>query len=160
MQKVPVTINTFDSALVQERRIIDLSDLAIQAPGLRFSEIANAGNVSIRGVGTAFTSGNRESSVGIYIDGISVPQAKALGLGQFDIGGIEVLRGPQGTLYGRNSTAGVINFSSAAPTKDYSAGFTMGMANYNSARANAYVTGSISDQARARLFAEHEFRDG
>ncbi|WP_103727480.1 TonB-dependent receptor [Novosphingobium sp. HII-3] len=160
VQDVPVTVNAFDAALVEERRIIDLTDLATQAPGLRFSEFANAGNISIRGIGTAFVSGNGESSVGIYIDGVAVPQTKAFGLGQFDIGAVEVLRGPQGTLYGRNSTAGVINFTSAAPTKELSSGFTVGTGNYDSVRANAFVSAPIDDKLRMRLFIEREYRDG
>lgn len=160
IQQVPVTVNAFDQAAVQERRITDLTDLAVQAPGLRFSEFANAGNVSIRVVGTAFVSGSGESSVGIYVDGVSVLQSKALGLGQFDIGGIEVLRGPQWTLYGRNSTAGVINFSSAAPTRNLSSGFVIGAGNYGSVRANAFISGPVSDDVRVRVFLEKEYRDG
>lgn len=160
VQDVPVTVNAFNQEAIQERRISDLTDIAGQAPGLRFSEFANAGNVSIRGIGTAFVSGNGESSVALYMDGVSIPQAKALGLAQFDISGIEVLRGPQGTLYGRNSTGGVINFTSAKPTREMAGGFTLGYGNYESIRANAYVSGPITDRVRARFFVEREKRNG
>jgi iron complex outermembrane recepter protein len=80
VQDVPMTVNAFSADQIAERGIANINDIAGQTPGLRFSEFANAGNISLRGIGTAFVSGNGESSVALYIDGVFIPQAKALGL--------------------------------------------------------------------------------
>lgn len=157
---VPMTVNAFSQSQIAARGIANLTDLSVQAPGLRFSEFANAGNISVRGVGTAFVSGNGESSVALYLDGVFIPQAKALGLGQFDLGGIEVLRGPQGTLYGRNSTGGVINMTSAPPARTAAAGLTVGFGNYDDRKISGYVSGPLGDRVRARLYLDGERRDG
>src|SRR5690606_27307606 len=110
--------------------------------------------------GTAFVSGAGQSSVAVYVDGIYILQPKSFGMVQADLANIEILKGPQGTLYGRNSTGGVVNFSTAAPTSSLAAGASVQIGNYNDRKASGYVSGPLSDNIRVRLYLDREKRDG
>lgn len=160
VERVPFVVNGFTAQEIASRKIETLEDLAGQTAGLSYSEFAHAGNITLRGIGTAFVSGNGESSVAVHLDGIFIPQAKALGLMQMDLGNIELLRGPQGTLYGRNSTAGVINMSSQAPTSEWHAGARYGAGNYARQSASAFVGGPLGERVRMRLFVQKDGADG
>lgn len=160
IQDVPATINAFGSEMIRDRQISSLQDLQTQVAGLKFDPVAGVSNISIRGLGTSFTTGAGENSAAVHLDGIYISSSRAAGIGQMDLGNIEVLRGPQGTLYGKNSTAGVINFISAAPSRDFTAGVTVGYGNYDDKRARAYVSGPLSGNVRARLYVEGQDRDG
>jgi len=159
VQDVPLTVNAFDAETLEERQVDSLADVTALTAGVKFSEQSNVGNINIRGVGTALISGGGEGSAAIHIDGVYLPQVKAFALAQFDLGAIEILRGPQGTLYGRNSTAGVINIQSKRPTNVLSAGVFMGYGNYNLIRGGIYVSGPVADGLNARVYAQKEGRD-
>jgi len=160
IQKVPMAVAAIGAAAIRDRNIESLDDVQSEVPGLKYGHFSGGDNVSIRGVGSAFISGAGQSSVAIYVDGVYLSQIESLGMGQADLSGIEVLKGPQGTLYGRNSTGGVVNFTTNAPTKQFSAGATVGYGNYNEQKEEGYVSGPISDRVRLRLFVENEDRDG
>ena len=160
IQTVPISISAFDEDTVEERGIDSIADLANQLPGVQFSEFSGSGNVSIRGVGTAIVSGNGENSVAVHLDGIFLSQPKAFAMVQQDIGRIEVLRGPQGTLYGRNSTGGVINFISPTPEDALGVGASIRYGNYDQIRASAYATGSLGPNVAVRVSGHYDDRDG
>ena len=159
-QDVPITLNAFTPNQIAERGLDSISDLAGQLPGVQFSEFSGSGNVSIRGVGTAIVSGTGENSVAVHIDNIFLTQPKAFTMIQEDLGSVEVLKGPQGTLYGRNSTGGVINFFSAAPSTEFGAGASLLAGNYDRYKATGYITGPLSDNVAARLSVQVEERGG
>jgi iron complex outermembrane receptor protein len=160
IQDIPLTVNAISADMIAERGLHSLQDVATQTAGVKFNEISNVGNVTIRGVGTAIISGGGESSAALHLDGIYIAQPKAYPLASFDLGGIEILRGPQGTLYGRNSTAGVINETSRAPSSSFEAGGFLRYGNYDDKAAGAYVSGPLGEHFRARLYVEGEDRDG
>lgn len=160
VQDVPMTIDTLGTEQLQERQIQTISDLTTSVPGLRTDDIAGMSNIVIRGVGTTFTTGAGESSVAVHIDGIYIPQPKASLLGQNDLERIEVLRGPQGTLYGRNSTAGIINFITGSPSDTLTAGASLRYGNYNDIRGQAYVSGPLTDSLRGRIYVTAQQHDG
>lgn len=160
IQNVPIAVSALGTAAIQQRGVQGLTDLQNEVAGLKFGQFSGAGNISIRGVGTAFVSGAGQSSVALYVDGIYLSQPKSFGMVQSDISDIEVLKGPQGTLYGRNSTGGVINFTTAAPTRSFSAGGSFSYGNYSDTRESGYVSGPITDKLRARLYIEGEQHDG
>ena len=159
-QDVPITLNAFTPDIIDERGLDSISDLANQLPGVQFSEFSGSGNVSIRGVGTSIVSGTGENSVAVHIDNIFLTQPKAFTMIQEDLGSVEVLKGPQGTLYGRNSTGGVINFFSAAPSSEFGAGVSLLAGNYDRYKATGYITGSLAENVRARLSVQVEERGG
>ena len=161
IQKVPMAVAAISATAIRDRNIESLDDVQNEVPGVKFGHFSGGDNVTIRGVGSAFISGAGQSSVAIYVDGVYLSQIESLGMGQADLSGIEVLKGPQGTLYGRNSTGGVVNFTSNAPTKStFSYGATVGYGNYNANKEEGYVSGPLSDKVRLRLFIQNEARDG
>jgi len=160
IQKVPMAVEAVSAAVIRDRGIQNLDDLQSEVTGLKFGHFSGGDNVTIRGVGSAFVSGAGQSSVAIYVDGVYLSQIESLGMGQADLSGIEVLKGPQGTLYGRNSNGGVVNFTTNAPTNHFSYGGSVGYGNYNDIKAEGYVSGPIADRVRLRLFVQTERRQG
>lgn len=160
VQNVPMSVSALGRDAIQSRGIQSVQDLQTAVAGLKFGSFSGGDNITIRGVGSAFVSGAGQSSVAEYIDGVYLSQLESLGMGQADIGSIEVLKGPQGTLYGRNSTGGVINFTTNGPTRDASYGGVFEIGNYNHTKEEAYVSGPISDNVRGRLFVQKTNTDG
>ena len=160
LQDVPMSVNALSQEQIREQGIEGAADLAMTLPGVKFAQFAGAANISIRGVGTTIVSGSGEGSVALHLDGIFLPSLLEGGMAQQDLGGIELLRGPQSTLYGRNATGGVINFTSAAPTSEFEASGTVGVGNYNYKTAEGYISGPIGSRVNGRLFLSAEKRDG
>ncbi|MBN8839327.1 MAG: TonB-dependent receptor plug domain-containing protein [Sphingomonadales bacterium] len=117
LQDVPIAITAITADAIQNRRTLDLVDLSNQAPGLQIKSDDNGANprIFIRGIGVNDFNPATNSAVGIYADGVYVASPLAQRLAFFDLQQVEVLRGPQGTLYGRNTTGGAINVASRLP---------------------------------------------
>lgn len=115
LRDVPVSVTVVDEKQLAAQRIYSIADLARTAPSLEMIQAFGGpgGGGQIRGVGTQSFTRSAEGAVGIVVDG--VPQGNLPNLGVYDIGRVEVLRGPQGTLFGLTSSAGVINMSTVAP---------------------------------------------
>lgn len=115
VQRVPIAITVVDGAQLARQQITTLADLKRSVPGLEFSYPgATPGSAGyIRGIGTNVTGATAEASVGLVVDG--VPQGNVPQSAIFDVARVEVLRGPQGTLFGQSVSAGLINITSAAP---------------------------------------------
>lgn len=160
LQDVPMAVSAFGQEQIREQGIESAADLATVLPGVKFAQFAGTANIAIRGVGTTIVSGSGEGSVALHLDGIFLPSTLEGNMAQEDLGGIEVLRGPQSTLYGRNATGGVINFISAAPTNTFEASATVGVGNYDYKKAEGYVSGPLGERVRGRLFLSAEKRDG
>jgi iron complex outermembrane receptor protein len=124
LQQTPISITAFSEQALQDRGVRDLTELTLYTPNLRFTAgaaQATSAQVYIRGIGQSEGTINAEPRVGLYLDGIY--QARPLGsiLSVFDLQRIEVLRGPQGTLYGKNAIGGAINVISNVAAPDYEA---------------------------------------
>jgi iron complex outermembrane receptor protein len=165
IQDVPVAVTAYNAELLQNSGVRDIRDLAVIAPGLNVTSTSSEYSTTarIRGVGTVGDNPGLESSVGIVIDG--VPRARN-GVSFGDLGEIErieVLRGPQGTLFGANTSAGIINIVTADPQFEFGASLE---ATYVTDGADGYrlagsVTGPLAeDQAAFRLYAATGDRDG
>ncbi len=117
LQDVPVAVTAISGDAIRNRRIADIVDLSNQAPGLQIKADDSAANprIFIRGVGVNDFNPTTASAVGIYVDGVYVGSPLAQRAGFFDLQQVEVLRGPQGTLYGRNTTGGAINLTTRKP---------------------------------------------
>jgi len=120
LQDVPVSVTALSGQALTNRGVTNVIGLNNLAPGLRVSSGDAAANpkIFIRGVGLSDFNPNSSSGVGIYVDGVYVSSPLAQMAGFFDIGQIEVLRGPQGTLYGRNTNGGAVNVTTKRPTQD------------------------------------------
>ncbi len=118
LQDVPISISAFTGDDLRDLRIFTPADLARVTPGLfmnRSSVNQSDPEFTVRGIGTNDSSTNQNPAIPLYVDGVSVPFNAMVGHILFDMERVEVLKGPQGTLYGRNSTAGAVNFVSTRP---------------------------------------------
>ncbi len=121
VQKIPISITAFTADAIEERSLKDLSDLADYTPNLDFSTTGGFGDqthqatVYIRGVGQIDTAVFSDPAVGIYVDGVYLARSQGAVLDLVDLERIEVLRGPQGTLFGKNSTGGALNLITQKP---------------------------------------------
>jgi outer membrane receptor protein involved in Fe transport len=164
LQDVPIAVTPVTAEMIENSGIRDLQDLTSVAPGLVFTNAASetSATARLRGIGTEGSNPGLESAVGIFVDGVYRARN---GVALTDIGEIsqvEVLRGPQGTLFGRNTSAGLITVRTAGPDLSGfggSAEATLG--NYGEQRFSGTVTGPIvEDQLGFRLFAATGQRDG
>ena len=159
---VPVAINAVSSEQLQRSGTNDIRELTQVAPSLLVSSTGNEANGSarIRGIGTVGDNAGLESSVAVFVDGVYRSRSgNALSeLGPLDR--IEILRGPQGTLGGRNSSAGLISIYTAAPEFNFGGHGSITYGNYDALRLEAGVTGPVSDTIAARIDGVFFQRDG
>jgi len=160
LQDIPAAISAVSSEDLATRGIDNIESLTAAVPNLDFGEHAGTTLISIRGVGSIVDSGVTEPTVATYIDGVFMPRATMGYLRGVDLDRIEVLRGPQGTLYGRNATGGAINFIAKAPSREFTAGVSLSTGSYNAFGATAYLSGPISDNLGFRISGGHEEDDG
>ncbi len=162
LQDVPVVVTALPARLLQDAGVKDIKDMQILTPGLTVTSTSNETITSarIRGVGTVGDNPGLESSVGLVIDGVYRPR-NGVSFGDLgDVDRIEVLKGPQGTLFGKNTTAGVINILTKEPQFTFGAGADVDVGNYSLAHGDAWVTGPITDQLAAMLYVADGSRDG
>jgi len=152
---VGLTITAFDSEAIARRRITNVADLALATPGLTFAPTPNATPVyTLRGVGFYESSLAAYPDVSLYIDQVPLALPIMSSLVAFDLERVEVLKGPQGTLFGNNATGGAINFIAAKPTKDFHAGVELGYGRFNTFEASGFVSGPLSSTLSARIAAK------
>ncbi|WP_304166007.1 TonB-dependent receptor [Phenylobacterium aquaticum] len=163
LQDVPIVVTTVNGATLRANGVKDIKDLTILTPGLTVTSTTSSTSTTarVRGVGTVGDNIGLESSVGIVIDGVYRPRN---GVGFGDLGElerVEVLKGPQGTLFGKNATAGVINVITKRPEFSFGAEGEANVGNYNLKAVSAGVTGPIIDgKVAGRLFVSKRERDG
>jgi hypothetical protein len=164
LQDTPVVVTAVGAKLLQDTGVRDIKDLTILTPGLTVTSTTSEASTTarIRGVGTVGDNPGLESSVGVVIDGVYRPRN---GVSFGDLGEmerIEVLKGPQGTLFGKNTSAGVINIMTKEPEFGFGANAEVTAGNYGAKGASASVTGPLfgSDKWAGRLYAAARQRDG
>jgi iron complex outermembrane receptor protein len=162
LQDVPVTMAVFNQQQLQAAGVRDVKDLQILVPDLSVTSSDSSANTTarIRGIGTAGDNAGLEPAVGVVIDG--VPRARtALGFGDLGpLSGIEVLKGPQGTLFGKNTPAGAISISSQAPSFKEQGYAEFSLANYRGVGVDAYYSNALSNNVAFSLYAVDRQHDG
>lgn len=162
VQEVPISITAFSGEELQARGLNDLQQLAAYVPNFDLPTSNNLRNstVRIRGIGSSGTNPGIESSVGVFLDGLYMPTS-AMSVGELaDINTIEILRGPQGTLYGRNTPVGAVNITTRRPEQAFDALVRAGGGRFDQRWVNGYVGGGLGDQAAGRLAFYHRSHDG
>ena len=151
LQSVPLTVTAISGQDAQRMGVTDTSSLTAAVPGLDFSRQANAATPFIRGVGATSSLIGNEASVATYVDGvyISAPQAALFTLN--NIAHIEVDKGPQGTLFGRNATGGVVQVNTRDPSQDTQVDAQLGYGNYRTTTESLYATTGISSDLAADI---------
>ncbi len=164
LQNVPVSVTAFSGEQMAESVIKDLYDLKTNVPGLGAfqSQSATNSSFSIRGVGTSSQNFGLESSVGLYVDGVYRARQNSMINNLVDIAAVEVLRGPQGTLFGKNTPSGAILVRTLAPSHDGGDGFVEAtLGNFGLVNVSAATSFSaIEDILAFRVTAFSSERDG
>ena len=163
IQDVPISVAAFSGDQLAEQGVTDVFDLQQTAPSLqvRQNQTATSSNFSIRGVGTSGSNFGLESSVGLYVDGVYRARQSAVINELVDIERVEVLRGPQGTLFGRNSPSGAILMHTKAPDHEFGGFINTTVGNLDLRSASGAVGGSLIDDVLAyRLTGFGTYRDG
>lgn len=141
---VPITITTLGSDTLATANVQELADIAKLSPALRFDYSSGYFQPTIRGVGTAITTAGGQGNVGIYTDGFYSPNPLATNSQLLKVTSIQVLKGPQGTLFGRNTTGGAILIQTAEPSVDNAVEGKVSYGRYNEISSQAYMTMGLS----------------
>ena len=162
IQTVPIAVTALTQKQLTERQIAGGPDLIKEVPNLTFSKTNFTGyNIEIRGIGTQAISVTTDPAVAVAFNGIPFIRNHFFEQEFFDVDNLEVLRGPQGTLWGRNATAGVVNISSAKPTDQYEVRASVDFGNYNNRRFEGMINiPLVDDHLDLRLAGEWTKRDG
>ncbi len=164
LQKTPISVTALTSAAIEARGITSLSSLQAEIPNLQLTPHPNSATtprVFIRGVGNLDDQITQDPSVAVYLDGIYVGRSQGLASEVAEIERIEVLRGPQGSLYGRNATGGAINFISRPPQFGvFEAKQALSYGNYDYFRTRTRINVPVGDNLAFELGYVHAQKDG
>lgn len=149
--EVPIAISAVSGDVLEKAGLTDVNNLQLIVPGLTFSFAGAHFQPTIRGVGTQVSGPGLPSNVAIYLDGFYRPNPVMNNFQLNDIESVQVLKGPQGTLYGRNATGGAVIITTRAPEFDPSADVVVSYRSYEDKRAGAFITGPITDQLAGSL---------
>lgn len=160
-QRVGIAVTAFGEEQMDALGFQNTTDIASQTPGLQHSEFSPTVTIyNIRGVSQNSFSDNLEGPIAVYLDGAYLSNLGTHNLPMFDMKRVEVLKGPQGTLYGRNATGGLIHYISNTPTSSFEASFTGSYASFDNYKIEGAISGPISDRVRVRVAAIDERADG
>jgi len=161
VQDVPISVIALDGKTLERANVTTVADLQRIAPSLTIARAQNTTtqNIRIRGVGSG-SSTAIEPSVAIFLDGVYIPRAGSIIGNLVDIAGIEVLRGPQGTLFGRNASVGAISIKTADPTFDCAGSATLTIGNYGRIRSEGMLNIPLSDTFAVRFAGSAERYEG
>ncbi|MGB1088475.1 MAG: TonB-dependent receptor, partial [Alphaproteobacteria bacterium] len=160
LQEVPAAISAIGGPDLEMRGIQSSADMALQIPNFNYSQVNGSALLSIRGVGLEIITGVGEPAVAMHIDGVYQPRVVTGIVGTYDLERVEVLRGPQGTLYGRNANAGAINFITKAPADEFGLSGHVGYGRFDSVAIDAGITGPLTDWLSGRFSMVYEDKDG
>ena len=154
---VPLTIQAVSGEALTQAGVSDTSNLVQIIPALNYSKSsANTPIFTVRGIGFNTPNLSSTSPVGIYVDEVSYAYPYMANGPIFDVARVEVLKGPQGLLYGRNTTGGLVNFITQKPGQSFAASATAEIGNYQTRNVEAYVSGPLSDTVGLRIAVRAE----
>jgi iron complex outermembrane recepter protein len=151
IQDVPIAIAAISESDLAAHGVQNTLDVGAAIPGLTMQGSMNGLQAHLRGVGTTAIAAGEENSIATYIDGVYIASLSGSFLQLSNIEQIEVDKGPQGTLFGRNATGGVISITTKAPSHAFGGSAAVSYGNYQTAVASAYVTGGLTDNLAADL---------
>ena len=160
-QDVPIALSVFDAETLERANIDRIEEVAMRTPNFTMMR-TNVGEPQfyIRGVGSNSDSAAGDPTVGVFQDEIYVGRVSGAAFDVFDMQRVEVLRGPQGTLYGRNTSGGAVNFVPNRPSQDAFASAELSLGNYDAVEGRAVLNGGITDAVAGRLSVSHRAHDG
>ncbi len=160
IQDTPLAISVLDGDTLRQGGNQGLTELAQQVPSLSFAQSFGIAQIFIRGVGNNFFSPGGDPGVATYADGVYLSDQEATAVAFLDLERIEVLRGPQGALYGRNATGGAVNFVSAAPTDTLEGRVGVQFGDFGRVQGDAMLSGPLGGGITARASAQYRKLSG
>jgi iron complex outermembrane recepter protein len=160
LEKVPIAVTVISPTTIEKADIRNVLDLQEVTPALTFNSSFGFANTYIRGVGSALATPGLEPAVATYVDGAYVPRANGTFFELLDPGTIEVLKGPQGTLYGRNASGGAILLTSADPTHELAGYASEEYGNFNHHQSDLVLNLPASETLAFRFAARYYNQDG
>lgn len=151
LQNIPLSVTALSEEAITERQIEDIVDLQQYVPSLVTGQFYGTNQIALRGVSTSQTPGSEDPSVAVHVNGVYQPRARTLDVVLVDLARVEVLSGPQGTLYGRNATGGVVNYVTKSASDEFEGEVTVKAANYDRFAVSGTVSGPISKSVGFRL---------
>lgn len=161
-QKVGMTIAALQSSELRQLNVMNSADIVKHVTGMNLTSPLGEGNnpvFSLRGVGLNDFGENNEAPVAVYVDEVYNATLAGLSFSTYDLERVEVLKGPQGTLYGRNSTGGLMHYITAKPSQNFGGYVSASYGRYNERRAEAAVTGPLVEGLSARLSGVYSGQD-
>ncbi len=162
IQDVPISVTALDADLLELKQVDTFSDLQFNAPNVSYSKTFFSGsNLQIRGVGSTLTAASADSGVAAHVNDVYIQSPRLFETEYYDLERVELLRGPQGTLFGRNATGGTVNLVTAKPVlEDFSGDASFEYGNFSSQRATGMVNLPLGDKAALRVAGIYLKRDG
>lgn len=161
MQKVPVAVTVIKPPLIREARIHGLEDVGTRVPGLTVASFSiGQPTIHVRGVGSNDDGAALDNSIVMFVDDVYVGRISSISMNFFDLEQIEIMRGPQGTLYGKNAIGGAINVTSKNPTEQFSGELEATVGNYDRRDLRGVVSGPLKDDKILGRLAFHSRRRG
>jgi len=156
---VPIAVSAIDQAAIEKGQMRTTQDIQNMVPSLVFTSLASSATPYLRGVGSDIAQPNAEAGVATHLDGVFVSLAAVGVQDLLAVERIEVLSGPQGTLYGRNAVGGAINVITRTPMQELEAGATITVGNYSRQEFTGYVSGGLGENFAAGIYAATSARD-
>jgi iron complex outermembrane recepter protein len=162
LQSVPISVSAFTGDALERQQIDNANDLQLSLPNVTFTKTNfTASSFTIRGIGDLCTGFACDTATGIHVNDMPLVSTRLFETEYFDLARVEILRGPQGTLFGRNATSGVVNFITARPNLNaFAANAQLEYGNFDSVRASGMVNVPVTDAIGVRLAGYYLKRDG
>ena len=161
VQDVPITVTAFSADQIKDADIFDGASIALRVPGLSFAEFAPGQALpTMRGIGSVDDGAGLDNSVALFLDGVYIGRGASINFDMFDLERIEVLKGPQGTLFGRNAIGGAISVVTAKPSDELTAKVGTSLGNEGIVRYQGYVSGPLTDNVAGKIGINHRQHDG
>lgn len=160
LQRTPVSVEVFDAAALKANGITNIQDLSAYSPSVNFASNGPRAIVNVRGIASADVDETGEPAVAVSIDGAYIQRPVGLLAAFFDLDRVEVLRGPQGTLFGRNATGGAVNIITAKPTFELGGSASVEYGNFDTLRTTGVLNVPVSDTLALRASFMTNNHDG
>lgn len=161
LQDIPLSVTALTGKSMRETMISNMEDAQHGMANVNFAVRLGSAVPTIRGVGFSILNNGTTANVAMHVNGVYIGRPMAVASSFFDVDRLEVVRGPQGTLYGRNATGGAVNIITNAPTEELSGYFNATLGNYSSATVEAAISGPIvKDKILGRLAVRTDRHDG
>ena len=161
IQEVPISISAYSGDFLQANGINDYGDLGALVPGLEIqTQSVSNPSISIRGITADLDDPTQEPRISLFQDGVSISRSRGSSVEMFDMERVEVLRGPQGTLFGRAAETGALHFIQNKARAGTSAGFQFGVGNFDQRKFTGFYNTDLGENAQGRVAVFHESREG